>query len=379
LPQLLLQPLKQMQFTFWVPDKEDDEMSNIFNTNGELNASNVKDALSQIVKYASIVEELQSSSDRASAAPSLSDTQRDDMIKQALMTQEGKIALGQAMANPIRRNLDYQGVGRKALVVDPLPQGALPVYDRDIDVAAVVVSSNGSAPESRVFGDRVTIPEFEIVSNPTVRIAEVKRRRFNVIDRAQQKARQEIQAQEDANVFAALAFAGDSTAGGENQPVSLDIGTLGGTHATGASLAANNTTQLSKAGMLELKRSVDRWDLVTSKYFMNINEFTDMLNWESAGSTGGSQVDPVTQREILQTGLYGHIFGADIVVSKVVPATRVFACADPEFVGVMPIRQDIEVLPADEPKQLKLGWVVSEIVGIGIVNPRGVSTGVVAA
>jgi len=75
---------------------------------------------------------------------------------------------------------------------DPLPQGALAVYDRDIDVSAVVVSSNGAAPESRVFGDRVTVPEFEVISNPTVRIAEVKRRRFNVIDRAQQKARQEI-------------------------------------------------------------------------------------------------------------------------------------------------------------------------------------------
>ena len=348
-------------------------MSNIFNTNGELNASNVQEALGQIVKYASIIEDLKSSSDVVGTAPSLNDSQRDDMIKQALMTQEGKIALGQAMANPIRRNLDYQGVGRKALVVDPLPQGALPVYDRDIDVAAVVVSSNGSAPESRVFGDRVTVPEFEVVSNPTVRIAEVKRRRFNVIDRAQQKARQEIQAQEDANVFAALAFAGDATLGGENTQQRLDEANADG----GGS--GTNTTQLSKAGLLSLKRQVDRWDLVTSKYFMNINEFTDMLNWESAGAGGASQVDPVTQREILQTGLYGHIFGADIVVSKVVPARRVFACADPEFVGVMPVRQDIEVLPADEPKQLKLGWVVSEIVGIGIVNPRGVSTGLVTA
>jgi hypothetical protein len=339
-------------------------MSNLFNAHGEINASNVQDALSQIVKYASVIEDLQSSSNVQATAPSLNDSQRDEMIKQALMTQEGKIALGQAMANPIRRNLDYQGVARKALVVDPLPQGALPVYDRDIDVAAVVVSSNGAAPESRVFGDRVTVPEFEIVSNPTVRIAEVKRRRFNVIDRAQQKARQEIQAQEDANVFAALDFAGDSTKGGENAVVDLDVET-----------SAAGTLQ--KKGMLNLKRQIDRWDLVTAKYFLNINQFTDILGWESAGTTGngGSQVDPVTQRELLQTGLYGHIFGADIVVSKIVPAGQAFACADPEFVGVMPVRQDIEVLPADEPKQLKLGWVVNEIVGIGIVNPRGVATG----
>jgi hypothetical protein len=285
------------------------------------------------------------------------------MISKALLSHEGKVALGQAMANPIRRNLDYAGVGRKAVVVDPLPQGALPVYDRDVDVSAVVISSNGAVPESRVFGDRVSVPEFEVVSNPTVRIAEVKRRRFNVIDRAQQKARQEIQAQEDANIFAALDFAGDDNKGGENALQVLD----------------NTTTsdELAKQGLLSLKRQIDRWDLVTAKYFMNINEFTDMLNWESAGAAGASQVDPVTHREILQTGLYGSIFAADIVVSKIVPAKQVFACADPEFVGVMPVRQDIEVLPADEPKQLKLGWVVSEIIGIGIVNPRGTASGFV--
>jgi hypothetical protein len=83
----------------------------------------------------------------------------------------------------------------------------------------------------------------------------------------------------------------------------------------------------------------------------------------------------VTQREILQTGLFAHIWGADIIVSKVVPTGTVYGCADPEFVGVMPIRQDIEVLPADEPKQLKLGWVVNEIIGIGVVNTRGVGVG----
>jgi len=259
------------------------------------------------------------------------------------------------MANPIRRNLDYQGVGRRVLVVDPLPQGALPVYDRDIDVAAVVVSSNGAAPESRVFSDRVTVPEFEVYSNPTVRIHEVKRRRFNVIDRAVQKARQEIMAQEDANVFAAL----DSAASVEN--TEQDIADAG----------------MLKRDLVELKVQVDRWDLVTTKFFMNINEFTDILNWASGGGqgAGGGEVDPVTQREILQTGLYAHIWGADIMVSKIVPPGTVYGAADPEFVGVMPVRQDIEVLPADEPKQLKLGWVVSEIIGIGIVNPRGVAKG----
>jgi hypothetical protein len=159
-------------------------------------------------------------------------------------------------------------------------------------------------------------------------------------------------------------FASDSARGGENTLQVLD-----NTH---------TPTELAKVGLLNLKRQIDRWDNVTAKYFMNINQFTDILNWESAGAQGASQVDPVTQRELLQTGLYGHIFGADIIVSKIVPPKQVFACAEPEFVGVMPVRQDIEVLPADEPKQLKLGWVVSEIIGIAIVNPRGVASGFVS-
>lgn len=333
----------------------------LFSTYGkaELSGTSVKDALANVVKYASILEELQPSNVGLAQQPSYSDEQRDELIKRALMTQEGKVALGQAMANPIRRNLDYQGIGRRVLVIDPLPQGALPVYDRDIDVAAAVISSNGAAPESRVFGDRIVVPEFEVVSNPTVRIAEVRRRRFNVIDRAQQKARQEIQAQEDANIFAALDFASDATLGGEN--TAQDIADAG----------------LLKRDLLQIKKQVDRWDLVTTKFLMNINEFTDILSWGSGGGQGatGGEVDPVTMRDILQTGLYAHIWGADVIVSKIVPVGTVFGTADPEFVGVMPIRQDIEVLPADEPKQLKLGWVVNEIIGIGIVNPRGCAVG----
>lgn len=327
----------------------------MFNSKGEMNASSLKDALAQLTKYAAILEENVPSNLGLAGQPSFSDDKRDELISRAIMTQEGKVALAQAMANPIRRNLDYHGIARRALVVDPLPQGAQPTYERDIDVQAVVISSNGTGPESRIFGDRVVVPEFEVFANPTVRIAEVKRRRFNVIDRAVQKARQEIMAQEDANIFAAL----DAAASVEN--TLTDVADSG----------------LLKRDLVELKQQVDRWDLVTTKYFMNISEFTDILKWGSGGGQGvsGGDFDPVTMREVLQTGLYAHIWGSDIMVSKIVPPGTVYACADPEFVGVMPVRQDIEVLPADEPKQLKLGWVVSEIIGLAIVNPRGVAAG----
>ena len=328
---------------------------NYFDKQGQVNASSVKDAFQTIIRYATILDDNMPSGATLAGQPSLNDSKRDDLISKAIFTQDGKVALAQAMANPIRRNLDYMGIARRTLVLDPLPQGALPVYDRDIDVAAVIVSSNGTAPESRVFAERITVPEFEVVCNPTVRIHEVRRRRFNVIDRAIQKARQEIQAQEDANIFAALDVASQV----ENQLI--DIADAG----------------LTKRDLSQLKMAVDGWDLVTAKFFMNIREYNDILNWGSGGgqAVGGGELDPVTMREILQTGLYAHIWGADILVSKIVPSGTVYAVADPDFVGVMPVRQDIEVLPCDEPKQLKLGWVVNEIIGIGIVNPRACAAG----
>jgi len=327
----------------------------MFNAQGEMNAASVKDALTTLAKYASILEENQPANTALAGQPSLNDSKTDELVSRAILTQDGKVALAQSMANPIRRNLDYQGIARRLLVVDPLPQGVNPTYDRDIDVSAVVVSSNGTGPESRVFGDRVVVPTFELYANPTVRISEVRRRRFNVIDRAVQKARQEIMAQEDANVFTAI----NSSATVENTAQDISDGGL------------------LKRDLVEIKAQIDRWDLVTTKFYMNINEFNDILNWASGGGQGpgGGEIDPVSQREILQTGLYAHIWGADIMVSKIVPPGTVFGAADPEFVGVMPIRQDIEVLPADEPKQLKLGWVVSEEIGIGIVNPRGTAVG----
>lgn len=65
----------------------------------------------------------------------LTNEQREFLIAKALETPQGREALAQAMANPIRTSLDYQGIGRKLLVVDPLPQGALPVYDKDVGIS----------------------------------------------------------------------------------------------------------------------------------------------------------------------------------------------------------------------------------------------------
>lgn len=44
-------------------------------------------------------------------------------------------------------------------------------------------------------------PVFEIASNPEIRLSEVRARRFYIIDRAQAQAIDEIQSEEDRNIF----------------------------------------------------------------------------------------------------------------------------------------------------------------------------------
>lgn len=60
-----------------------------------------------------------------------------------------------------------------------LPQGALARYERDVAAIAYVVSRRGAVPDQIQAGEEVLVPTFEIAANPTVRLSEIKARRFN--------------------------------------------------------------------------------------------------------------------------------------------------------------------------------------------------------
>lgn len=78
--------------------------SNLFNTNGQMNASSMQDMFLQMAKFASIMEENAPSNLALAGRPTMDAARRDSLVEKAIMTQEGKIALAQSMANPIRWN-----------------------------------------------------------------------------------------------------------------------------------------------------------------------------------------------------------------------------------------------------------------------------------
>jgi hypothetical protein len=277
--------------------------------------------------------------------------EREAILREAISTEEGRIALAESMANPIQTSLLYQSIGRKLLVVDPLPQGALARYEKDIDVPATLISKRGQAPDVILEGADFLVPTWEITSYPQIRLSQVKQRMFNIIDRAQVKAKNEISIQEDTQIFLAIdaAVPQDPVNPGFNHLISTTSGRL--------------TLDLINAAFAK----IEKHRLTVSKIVLNSQRFADIRAW------GKDFFDFVTQREVLLTGVFGRLWTSEILISNLIPDTDVLITAPAEFVGVMPIRQEITVIPADKPSRLRLGWVVYEELGISIVNPKGIS------
>jgi len=272
------------------------------------------------------------------------DQEREALIAQALETDEGRVALAQAMVEPIRRALEYQAVGRKLLMIDELPQGALARYERDVRAVARVISRRGAVPDEIHEGEEVLVPTFEIATNPQVRLSEIKARRFYIVDRAQIKAKEAIQKEEDTNIFSAL------------------LASVNGAHTVTATGGALTLTALNQAFA-----TIESHDLTVAKIVMHAQRYADVRNF------GKSVYDEATQREVLTSGLFGHLWTADIHVSSRMPTGTVLLTAPADYVGAFPIRQDITVLPADDPKKLRLGWVIYEEIGIVVINDYAVA------
>jgi len=269
--------------------------------------------------------------------------QRETVIAQALETPEGRTALAQAMVEPIKTSLMYQAIGRKILMVDELPQGTLARYERDVAVKSYIIPKRGSVPTSEVEAEELLVPTVEIAANPSIRLNEVRQRRFYIVDRAQVRAKDTIQRQEDVQVFKVVNAA--------VPPVQ--------------SISVSGTLQPENVNLaLTL---IEEHELIGAKIIVHPQRYKDIRTW------GKEFYDEATQRDILMTGLYGHLYSADIHVSTMVPKNAVYVSAPAQFVGAIPVRQDITVLPADDPKRLRLGWVVYEECGFAVINDYALS------
>lgn len=280
---------------------------------------------------------------------SVSNAVKQKIISDYIKTPQGRAKLAASMTQPLRLRRDYSSVGRKTFLVEQLPDGALPIYDKDPDVTAYVVGEEGQNILAITKPRRVIFPLFEIASNPEIPLTQIKERRFDLIERAQDLARAQIQAAEDERVFStldAVAQNGFDSVGIQNPdiPVVAPV--------TGAVLA-------------DAYALIERHDLRVARIFMNARDYADLRKF------GRDILDIESQRDLLKTGLMATLWGAQIITSRIVPVGTVYVACEPEFFGRMPVRTELTVLSADDPKARTIGFSVFENLGIGCFNPRG--------
>lgn len=277
---------------------------------------------------------------------------KQKIIEDFIKTAGGRQKLASSMTQPLRTRRDYMSVARKTFLVEQLPDGALPIYDKDPDVTAYVVGEEGQNIVGITKPRRVLFPLFELASNPEIPLTQIKERRFDLIERAQDLARAMIQAEEDERAFAvldAIAVNGFDSIPGNTNPDTPVV------------------APLSSDVMADAFALVERWDLRVARVYMNARDYADVRKF------GREILDIESQATLLKTGLMATMWGAQVIVSRLVPVGTVYICCEPEMFGRIPVRTELTVLSADDPKNRIIGFSVFENLGIGAYNPRGLA------
>ena len=276
-----------------------------------------------------------------------------------LSTAQGRMKFAANLGPSLRRRRDYQSITRKALMVEVLPDGALPIYDKEFDetgqsfVEAFVVGEEGSDIVRVVKPKRVTVPTFEIVANPMIPIAQIKERRFDVVERSLNLAKAEMGATEDGHVFGLFdAIATTAASKTEDDPI------------YNPDQSVNDT--ITVAAMADAYGQIERFDISVAQVFMNPRNYTDLRKWQD------NTLDRETQRQLLKTGVMGYLWGGTILQSRKVTRNQFYVLGDAEFLGVLPERIPLTVMSADQPTLRSIGFSIFQLAGYLVFSPSAI-------
>jgi hypothetical protein len=280
----------------------------------------------------------------------LSNEQRNAIIGKHIGTQQGRQKIASSMQQPLRERRDYSAVGRKTFEVEELPDGALPIYDKDPEVKAYAVSEEGENIVGTSRGTRVLFPLFELAANPEIPLSQIKERRFDLVERSMNLGKAQIQAAEDSRVFDVM-----------------DALAVNGFNGATPNPQVNVNAPITPSAFIDAFAEIEQWDNRVARVFMNARDFADLRRW------GRDVLDIETQATLLKTGLMAQLHGAQIMISRIVEPGYIYVCAEPEFLGRFPVRTELTVLSADDPKARRIGFSIFEMIGIGAFNPKALA------
>jgi hypothetical protein len=277
------------------------------------------------------------------------------VIAQAMQDPVGFHMLGQELLLPIKEIIPYEALGRRILRTRPLAQGEIFRIPKDVRSTAWVIGQDGQGVEARLHGRYITPDEFKIGSFPTIDMADVYQVSYDIMEHAQDTARQEIELEEDKRVIALI----DRLSTTLNDPVIIPT--------------------LDLAGFEGVRYMVERHRLVVDKYLVNRRQISTVVTQIA------DQLDPVSERELILAGYLGSLYSAMVMTSsgqgtqEVIPEGVIYAVVAPDYLGELVIRQDLFSEPFNMFNQMSFvkGWAVGEMIGMGSPAPRAAAKGIV--
>lgn len=277
----------------------------------------------------------------------------EQKLNEILRSPGGIDKVAQQMLYPLKRDLLYEGRIRQVFQTYKLALGEEAVFDGDVNVPAVSLSVKGLPEQVPVFSDRIRIETSPLAAKVILRWNETNFRKFDILNRAQERAKASIQQQEDIRGISTIATAA---------PLFYTPLTDGGS-------GQLRLTELAKA-----IATLRTFRQVAAKIFMNPSRMEDVMlfNVNLTGGGGTGVYSPYVQEQVLKAGRLGLIWGAEILESDRVPANRVWVMAPPEYVGVMAIRTDISVETLKDVNQFADVFAIWEDLGFLTRYSRGI-------
>ena len=273
---------------------------------------------------------------------------KEDLFNFLFTGPNGLKRVAYAMQQPLKELLDYHGLGRRLLKVDPIPQGEFPIYDKDIpEFASVKVANFGVPPQVETRVKRVAFPTFQLARNARVAYEDIQVRRYPIFDRAKERVAISMAIAEDRVVFNILNVA---SLVGPNPSVKLASGPF-----------------LSRSVLAEAYGLLASNQLQPAQVVLHPSRYADILKYTA------DELDQVTLNATTETGSVGVFFGLQLLVSTKVPDPNVvFLVTTPDKLGRIPVRKELEVKIFDNAPKTSFNIVGWEVIGFGIHNSFGV-------